>query len=287
MLQRTASTDIHHHNWVTYLLSRFFLRTRERKISYKLYTYLRHVDDFIDESGADQDTCLRYINTQRTMVKELYENGKAHSDSLLGEIIAHDRQNGRNFHECIELMMDVFEFDARRKHVEVPEPQLRAYSLNLARAYTRFLVHFIAPGYQHTENDIRLAHACHLAHMIRDLSIDNDLGYINIAQEDIEHFGLQPGTYTNGKYSRWLKKEIEYIGTLMTRGKRLLCKNRILTVKLMGLLYCFRYEVILHRITSSGFHLCPDYRIRLHDGMRLVWQCVTVCLKHWFECLGL
>jgi phytoene/squalene synthetase len=280
MVYSAASPDIHHHNWVTYLLSRFFLRTRERKASYKLYTYLRRVDDFIDESGVDKETCLQYIKEQRALVKDLYGNGKVCRDHLLNQIIDHDRQNGRKFQECIDLMMDVFEFDAGRKHTVVSEAELHSYSLNLARAYTHFLVHFVAPGYQHTINDVVLAHACHLAHMIRDLSIDNGLGYFNIAREDIKQFALKPGQYTNGKYSQWLKKEIEYIDQLMVQGKCTLRHNPLFTVKIIGFLYCFRYETIMRQIKKNHYRLSDDYKLSLGDMLRLMSTIVRISIGH-------
>lgn len=277
------SNDIHRHNWVTYLLSRFFLRTRERQISYKLYQYLRFVDDLVDESGADTATCLRYINEQRSLARELYNNGTLCKNTLLGQIIAHDRQNGRKFQKCIDLMMDVFEFDARRKHTVVSTDALRTYSLNLARAYTQFLVYFVEPNYQHTHDDVLLAHACHLTHMIRDLNIDNRLGYINITQEDIETYTLQPGFYNTDQFSAWLKNQVTHISFMIKQGKKTLCKTQTLTIKFMGLLYCFRYEIILHQIKRAGFRLQNNYHVRLSDSIQLVFQCITTCLKHFFH----
>jgi|GEM_PF-2808034 len=287
MVKNVLPSDIHRHNWVTFLLSRFFLGTRERQVSYKLYKYLRQVDDFIDESGADKNECLRYIHEQRTIAKDKYTNGTTKENTLLNQIIDHDRQNGRKFQECIDLMMDVFEFDAHRKYSSVSADELRTYSLNLARAYTQFLVYFIEPGYQQTKDDILLAHACHLAHMIRDHSIDSTLGYINIAREDLKTYKLEPGRYDNDRFSQWLKKEVARISAMIEQGKRTMYKNRILTLKLMGLLYCFRYEVILRQIKSAGFQLRNKYQTGFRDSIRLMYQCIATCLKHFFQYLGL
>jgi phytoene/squalene synthetase len=286
MAVNNVSSDIHRHNWVTYMLGRLFLRSKERQVSYKLYAYLRQVDDFIDESGAERDECLAYVRKQRAIVHELYSNGAAAGDSLLSQIVEHDRMNGHKFKECIDLMMDVFEFDARRKkNKPVSAHELRTYSMNLARAYTRFLIYFVEPRYQHSENDILLAHACHLAHMIRDLMVDYDLGYINIPDEDINAYALEPGSFNTAAMSRWLEKEVGRIDHFMRQGKCALCSSSTLTIKLMGILYCFRYEVILRRIKAARYSLRTNYPICSMDMMRLCGQCFTACVKHLFQCV--
>lgn len=279
--------DIHRHNWVTHLLGKFFLRSKERRVSYMLYTYLRQVDDFIDESGARQDECLAYVHQQRAMVRDLYVKGTA-GNSLLGRIIAHDRANGHRLKEYISLMMDVFEFDARRKNNgSVSAHELHSYSMNLARAYTHFLVHFAEPRYQRSENDILLAHACHRAHMIRDLMVDYDLGYINIPHEDIDTYELEPNGFATDEMSRWLEKEARRIELLMHRGQRTLCSSRMLSVKIMGLLYCFRYEAIMRRIRAAGYSLRTHYPLTFADIIRLCGKCGHTIIQHLFHCAGL
>ncbi|MBN2620006.1 squalene/phytoene synthase family protein [candidate division WOR-3 bacterium] len=286
MAARTLCTNIHRHNWVTFLLGKFFLRSKERQVSYSLYAYLRQVDDFIDEGKAGRDEYLDYIQKQRIIVHELYSNGAAADDSLLSQIIEHDRMYGHKFKACIDLMMDVFEFDARRKNNgSVSALELHSYSMNLARAYTHFLIHFVEPRYQRSENDILLAHACHLAHMIRDLMIDHDLGYINIPREDASAYALDPVIFNTVEMSRWLKKEVRRIEHLMRQGKRALCSSPMFRVKLIGLLYCFRYEVIVRQIKTVGYSLRTSYPMCFMDMMRLCGQCFAVCVKHLFQCV--
>jgi phytoene/squalene synthetase len=183
-------------------------------------------------------------------------------------------------------MMHVFEFDARRKkNGTVSARELRIYSMNLAHAYTRFLVHFVEPRYQHSKNDVLLAHACHRAHMIRDLMIDYDLGYINIAQEDLDAFALKPGYLKGAVLSRWLEHEVRGIKELMEQGKQALHACRLLRIKIMGLLYCFRYEAILHRIESARYSLQEKYQVRIIDYIRLCGQCLITCVEHLFQCV--
>lgn len=273
---------IQSHNWVTFLLAKLCLRRDDRYISYLLYSYLRSVDDFVDEKDGSNDLRKKFVLEQQKTVNNLYNNDRK-SNTLIGRIIDYDRSNDCRLKPCILKMLEIFEFDVSRRNKFVSSEKLENYSVNLGSAYTQVLLNFVEPGYKYQHADSLLAHACHLAHMLRDFKEDIDLGYINLSKEEIKRYGIELNRISDPNLKIWLKDKIKLIKEHFTKGKTALDKNPILRIKLMGYLYCFRYETVIQQIEEGGYRLKDEYPMRFRDIMFLIFILISIAFRHLLE----
>ncbi len=271
-----GAQPIRQHNWVTYLLVRLYCRRPEQEISLDLYRYFRRLDDRVDDPALSAREKTALVAAERRRIEALYH--AADPADPLDRVVRYDRA-GR-LRGWIRRMLDVFEFDARRTGQVVDRSQIMAYSRNLSEAYTRFLVEFLEPRYAYEPEDARLAHACHLLHMLRDHDIDQDLGYDNIGQDEAEHYGFQPGDCEGSGFRRWLQERLDLIEGLFASGRRSIRSRPYLRIKLIVHLYCFRYETVLRRIQRHGLHLPAAGRPGLLDLLGCGAGCMILLLDH-------
>lgn len=274
---------IQSHNWVTFLLARLYLRKDDQYYSYLLYSYLRSADDFVDEKDASESEKKQFVHRQQKIIKSLYENCNIDANPLISRIVKYDLKNGCKLKPCIFRMLKIFEFDANRKNKLVSSEELKNYSVNLATAYTQLLLYFTEPRYEYQREDALLAHACHLAHMLRDFKEDQRLGYINISKEEIAQYNIQLNKIPDEGFQEWLRDRIKIIQSHFKKGKAELDKNPILRTKIMGYLYCFRYEAIIRQIKEAEYQLKNKYPMRLQDIIRLISIFISVLLNHLWQ----
>src|SRR4030042_3249160 len=253
---------VHTHNWVTYLLVRLFCRRDDRRIAYSLYRYFRQCDDYIDDPDRDQREKLSFLDRQRRLIDKMY-NGHLENDSQLAVIINYDRRHHNAFKNIFYEMLDIFEFDAQRGNKASGAKSLIDYSLKLSHAYTTLLIMFLKPEHKINEQDIQLAHGCHLVHMLRDYYEDQKLGYLNISREEKQKFVLDNPDSEN--FRQWVKERISFLDEKLKTGKKSLIRTPYIRIRLIALLYCFRYEIILKQLKDNGYILKRSYPMRIKD----------------------
>jgi len=248
---------------VTYILVRLFGRRDDRRIAYSLYQYFRQCDDFVDDPAQSQHSKLFFLKDQRRLIDKMY-NGYIENTSQLSSIINYDRHHYNAFKNIFHAMLEVFEFDARRGKEPSDAGSLIDYSLRLSHAYTTLLIMFLKPEYKINEQDIQLAHGCHLAHMLRDYYEDQNLGYINIPEEETDKFSFN--NPNSDGFREWVKRRVSFIQEKLRQGKRSLTKTPHIRVRLIAWLYCFRYEIILRQLKDNGYILKESYPFRIKDA---------------------
>jgi phytoene/squalene synthetase len=281
-----ALSYVQQHNWVTFILARLYCCRHDRYYSRLLYTYLRTVDDRIDTMEHTPQDKKRYLSEQRELIDDLYAGDVQHGTSVIAQLVRYDRSHNNTLRPFIEGMMDVFEFDASRQYKIVSEQELLDYSLALGSAYTQLLIRFVEPRYRVQEENVQLAHACHLSHILRDFPEDLKLGYINIAKQDIDTYHIDP-TVQNENFRKWLKDRIITIAEKFKKGKVKLDRIPILRIKIIARLYCFRYEAVLQQIEDADYQLQAAYHLRVRDILKLTSTLFATIFRHIWYSLGL
>lgn len=279
-------SSIRSHNWVTSLVAKLFLAKDERHFFYVLYSYFRWLDDFVDERSRSERERKEFISGQDSVIRGLYQSRSTDRNGLIGRIVQHDLDGGCRLKPLILTMLDTFRFDLKRANAIVSFPDLENYSRNLGSAYAGLLLCFVEPSYKCRQEDILLAHACHLVHMLRDFNKDRKLGYLNISQEEIEEYNIRLGQVQDENFRGWLKDRIEAIQRYFVRGKAKLNENPVLRLKIIGHLYCFRYETVLRQIRKAGYRLKDDYSLRFQDVARLILTSIFVPLRHLWQTMN-
>ena len=257
MLSNTK--NLKKNNFEAYLATQLFIRGQKGRLANFLYSYLRWVDDFIDNINIDKKEQKNLLLAQIKIINSLYDKNKPeinnHFEKTISEVIDFDIKNGCVLKTVIKEMFEVFDFDIKRKK-SIPDFEgFNEYSKKIGAAYTRALLFFLAPSLPYREEYSVSAYASHQVHLLRDFIIDKESGYFNISKEEIDKYHIKDTLQQDEAFSLWLKDKIWNIKNLFTEGKKAFAEIPILKVRLTGHLYCSRYERVIRSIERNGYKL--------------------------------
>ena len=135
--------------------------------------------------------------------------------------------------------------------------ELAQYSYWLGRSYTKVLQACIAYPYEYPDHEYRYyaGVGAHITHIMRDLYEDLALGYINISEEDISRYSIDIRCPTGASLRGWTLKTVKTARKYLNWGKLYLSTVPIVRCRVMGYLYCSRYEMVLDAIEDVDFDL--------------------------------
>ena len=247
------------HNLEAYLATKLFIRGERGRLANILYTYLRWLDDYVDNIKIDKSDQEKLLRRQSKMINCFYDGDKFKTrnyyEKYISKVIEYDIKNGYGLRTVIRKMFEVFNFDIKRKNTFPHLEDLNDYSRKIGDAYTRALLFFLAPGLPYKEEFSLSAYASHQVHLLRDFIIDKENSYFNISREEITRFNIKKDLTQDHNFSYWVKDKAEKIKTLFAKGKKHIKDIPILQVRLTGYLYCSRYEKVLSRIEKNGYKL--------------------------------
>lgn len=180
----------------SYLTIRWLADRDYRDDAFAIYAYFRWLDDTVDERLADRDRRLAFVARQRDILvrtaggataADLSSLGVTPEEALLvglarpnpalargarptgdGPTAARRADPGSGLLVSLRSMLDVMEFDARRRGRPVAQQELDDYTRDLAVAVTEALHHCIGHGQgsPHDETRYVAVTGAHVAHML-------------------------------------------------------------------------------------------------------------------------
>jgi phytoene/squalene synthetase len=251
------------HNLEAYLATKLFIRGERGRLANIIYTYLRWLDDYVDNINIDESEQKDLLRRQSKMINCLYDEDKFKTknyyEKAISKVIEYDIENGYGLRTIIRKMFEVFDFDIKRKNTIPHFEDLNDYSKKIGDAYTRALLFFLAPRFPYKEEFSLPAYASHQVHLLRDFTIDKENYYFNISREEITQFNIKKDLAQDKNFSNWVKDKVENIKILFRKGKKQIKSIPILQVRLTGYLYCSRYERIIAHIEKDGYRLKRTY----------------------------
>ena len=251
------------HNLEAYLATKLFIRGERGRLANILYTYLRWLDDYVDNIKIDKSEQKKLLRRQSKMINCLYDENEFkttnHFEKSVSRVIDYDIKNGYGLRTVIRKMFEVFDFDIKRKNIVPHFEDLKDYSKKIGDAYTRALLFFLAPTLPYKEEFSLSAYASHQAHLLRDFIIDKENSYFNISREEITRFNIKKDLTQDKNFSNWVKDKVENIKILFKKGKEQIKNIPNLKVRLTGYLYCSRYEKEIARIEEDEYRLTRTY----------------------------
>ena len=212
-------------NFSTYFITWFFPKGRG-KLFWKVYVYMRWVDDIIDNMSISQDYKRKFLSEQKRLLKSIYVKKKIrklkYEEKGLYDVIKlfWKDKKAKELKKHIFNMMWTFEYDIDRVGKHIKEKEFMKYSKYIGGAYASIFI-FCGnieeyelkydlivkknTGCTIKKNAIKFAHYCHIIHTIRDCKKDEDLGYINYPVN-----GTSPKIFFR-TYILTIKKEIEWL----------------------------------------------------------------------------
>ena len=246
----------------------------------RAYAYFRWADDMIDIALPSAGERAAFIARQKALIEKLYLHERplnlSPEETMLADLIAHDRGADGGLRSFIRNFMAVIEFDAHRRGRLISQRQRTVYTTCLATAVMDGLLYFIGNGhpYPRTPERTLAVVGAHLTHMLRDTLEDLPLGFVNVPLEDIQAGGIRLETVESEPFRLWVQAQVEQARACFREGKGYIDSLDVLRARLAGVWYCARFERILDAIERDGYRLRQEYPER-H------------CLAAWMEMIRL
>lgn len=254
----------------------------------RAYGYFRWADDVVDAESQSKENRIAFIERQRKLIECSYSNerpgGLTPEEEIVADLIRHDRGENSGLRSFIFNFLAIIEFDAHRKGRSISQRELTWYSDCLGKAVTDAIQYFVRNGhpYPTADNRYRAATAAHITHMLRDMVLDMDEGYVNIPHEYLEEHGIGPEDVDSVPFRAWVRRRVEQARAYFHDGKRYIDGLDVLRCKIAARWYCARFEGVLDVIERDGYVLRAEYneRSRLSTWLRMAWLAVNITIRH-------
>ncbi|HEX9029989.1 MAG TPA: squalene/phytoene synthase family protein, partial [Anaerolineales bacterium] len=131
----------------TFYTIRFLVDRARVEDAYRAYGYFRWVDDVLDADGGSVAERRTFIERQKSLLAQ-YAQGEITSgantqENMLADLIQHDHEANSGLQIYLRNMMQVMDFDARRRGRLISQVELNEYTRWLATAVMECIHHFI------------------------------------------------------------------------------------------------------------------------------------------------
>jgi len=275
----------------TYYTIRFLVDRARVANAYRAYAYFRWVDDTLDaenfaRSGAIGVVAVQqriaFLERQKSLLEKCYRgesfpDATAEEDMLI-ELVKQDHEKNSGLQSYLRNMMQVMDFDAKRRGRLISQVELNEYTRWLASAVTEAMHYFIGHGCSspHDETRYLAVTAAHITHMLRDTYDDVQAGYYNIPREVLEANGIQPYEIHSKAYRHWVQSRVNLARQYFKAGRHYLDQVEERRCRLAGLAYTARFEWVLDTIEQEGYSLRPEYNERKGLGAGLQMGLLTL-----------
>jgi len=252
----------------SYLTIRWLADRDYRDDAFAIYAYFRWLDDAIDERLADREARLTFVARQREILATAAGGATAEDlaslrvtpeEALLVGLALPSGEGSTKADTGLLLslrsMLDVMEFDARRRGRAVTQAELDAYTRDLAVSVTEALHHCIGHGCGCPRDESRYVAVtgAHVAHMLRDLAEDVAAGYLNLPA------GLLADDPHSPAVRAWVKDRVGLARGCFATGRQYLARVESARCRLAGHAYIARFEWVLDAIERDGYALRAAY----------------------------
>jgi hypothetical protein len=280
LITKTASKQ-------TYYTIRFLVDRDRIEDAYRAYGYFRWVDDTLDADAISESERNAFIMRQKSLLEQCY-TGKSPWDvdlqeEMLVELIQHDHEQDSGLYSYLNNMMQVMDFDARRRGMLISQAELNEYTRWLATAVTDNLHHFIGHGEFAPQDETRYlaVSAAHITHMLRDTYDDLQAGYYNIPREVLEMNHITARDVHSDAYRAWVKSRVQLARDYFEAGRNYFARVQNARCRLACFAYIARFDWLLDTIKKEGYRLRPRYdeRKSAQTGLRMGWLALTSAFR--------
>jgi len=253
--------------------------------AYRAYAYFRWVDDTLDAdvsalsaaNAIEAQQRLAFLERQKSLLENCYQGefpqDATVEENMLIELVQHDSEKNSGLQSYLRNMMQVMDFDAKRRGRLISQAELTEYTRWLATAVTEAMHYFIGHCCFSPHNETRYlaVAAAHITHMLRDTYDDVQAGYYNIPREVLEANHIQPYEIHSPAYRLWVKSRVELARQYFNAGREYLSRVEELRCRLAGFAYTARFEWLLETIEQENYSIRPDYieRKTLRAGLQM------------------
>ena len=271
----------------TYYTIRFLVDGDRVADAYRAYGYFRWVDDTLDSGSFSRQERIAFLERQQSLLGTCYRDeifqGPTLEEQMLIELIQREHGKNSGLQSYLYNMMQVMEFDAKRRGRLISQAELTEYTRWLATAVTEAMHYFIGHhGYAPRDETRYLAvTGAHITHMLRDTFDDVQAGYYNIPREVLEANHIGPQDIQSKAYRAWVKSRVQLARKCFQTGRKYLARVEEPRCRLAGFAYTARFEWLLDTLEQEDYSLRPAYteRKRLSTGLRMGFSTLSALIN--------
>ena len=230
--------------------------------------------DFVNQSDKKK---INFIERQIFIADELYAGNRPNKltleENMLADLINNDNGSSGLLRSYIYNFLGIIKFDAIRQGNLINEEILKWYACTLGQAVTDGIQYFVCNGHPYRDSNKRYlaATAAHITHMLRDTKEDLKEGYYNFYGHEME-----------GPDDVWVRYRVNLARRYFFEGKKYLDSLEALRCKIVGHLYCMRFERILDIIEKDGYQLRERYPSEVKGAawIKYGWKAVIITVLH-------
>jgi len=272
----------------TFFTIKLLVDEKLRDDCYRAYDYFRWVDDMVDVVYQDNNQKIEFVERQIFIADALYAGNRSfkltEEETMLADLIKNDAGSAGLLKSYIYNFLVIIKFDAIRHGNWINTKQLEWYASTLGKAVTDGIQYFVCNGYPYRDSKNRYlaATAAHITHMLRDTKEDLKEGYYNYYAPEMEEQYLFKMEIMDGPDKDWIRSRVNLARRYFNDGKIYLDSLDALRCKIVGYLYCMRFERILDIIEEDGFQLRERYPSEAKGAIwiKYGWNVLKLVVNH-------
>ncbi|MGE5643083.1 MAG: squalene/phytoene synthase family protein [Byssovorax cruenta] len=263
----------------TYYTIRLLVDRDRVEDAFRAYGYFRWVDDTLDAGSISGPERIAFLERQKSLLEKCYR-GEAPADmniqeKMLFALVQQDQDKNSGLQIYLRNMMQVMEFDVRRRGTLISQLELNEYTRWLATAVMECIHYFIGHGEFAPQDETRYlaVSAAHIAHMLRDTFDDSQIGYFNVPGDLLTANHIGPQNVQSDAYRAWVKSRVQLAREYFKAGKDYFARVQNWRCRLACFAYIARFEWLLDTIEKEDYCLRPQYNERKStaSGLRMGW----------------
>ena len=237
------------------------------------FSYLRWVDDIVDDPNGKVSDKRNFINRQLNLISN-YSNNiltpiEDTEESFLLYFIQYGLSNGNSIIiNSVRLMIEGLEMDVQRTEHDgiFTESEMNMYINKMSKSFFDVTASFILPEGKYPYQDVIITTASTKIWMIRDLIEDLEHGYINITRENLNLYNLNAANLQhNNNLKLYLADEINKIIKILLDEAEII-KRFPIRVKLFNYYTQIYYLPKIFRLKENDFDLHKAKHCRKFKG---------------------
>ena len=275
MITTPASTITKAASKQTYYTIQFLVDRARVDDAHRAYAYFRWVDDTLDAESIPGPERAAFLKRQEWLLEKCYLNeiprDVSIQEKMLVELIQHDQETSSGLQVYLRNMMQVMDFDVKRRGRLISQGELNEYTCWLATAVMECIHYFIGHDDYAPRDETRYlaVSAAHITHMLRDTFDDAQIGYYNFPRDVLEVNNIGPQDVQDAAYRTWVKSRVQLAREYFKVGKGYFARVQNLRCRLACFAYIARFEWLLDTIEQENYLLRPKYSERRSIGTGL------------------
>ena len=244
------------------------------------FSYLRWVDDIVDDPQIAVHEKRNFINRQLKLISEYTNNVfipiEKTEEAFLFYFIQYGLSTKSNvIINSVQLMVEGLEMDVQRTEGDgiFSESEMNTYINKMSKSFFDVTTSFILPEGKYPYQDVIVTTASTKIWMIRDLLQDLESGYVNITREKLAQYNLIPKNLPQNKnLKNYLESEINNIIRLLIDEAKIM-KQFPIRLKWFNYYTQVYYLPKIFRVKAYGYNL-----LKVQNRKKLYNETVTYFL---------